>query len=193
MELYNRIIDFLNTNLISCLIPIVLTLILVEQLFKNRFETIKGLNLIRWAIILYTLIVILYSLIGMAMHSNPDTFTNRATGPYAWGYWIMVVSTSLLPFSLLHKKLGTNFLYVLLVAFFMKMGAYIELFVIFTTSLQSDYLPDNWGYGHKDSTLSTLYRLGLVVLQGIVIAILIVGLFEMAKRRKTVQHNEYEK
>ncbi len=192
MELYNSIIDFLDTNLISCLTPIVLTLILVEQLFKNRFETIKGLILVRWTIVLYTLIVILFSLIGMAMPHYPNTFTNRATGPYAWGYWIMVVSTSLLPFSLLYKKLGTNFLYVLLVAFFMKIGAYIELFVIFTTSLQSDYLPENWGYGHKESTVSTLYRLGLVVLQGIVIAILIVGLFEMAKRKKTVQHNEYE-
>ena len=41
MNLYKRIIEIIDANLIHCLIPIILTLIVIELLFKRRFETKK--------------------------------------------------------------------------------------------------------------------------------------------------------
>ena len=93
----------------------------------------------------------------------------------------MLLSALILPFSLLVKKLGTNFWYVLFVAFCMKIRNYFERFVIITTSLHRDYLPDN---GNNEFTDSILYIIGMVFLQGMVIAILTLGVFEMTKRKK---------
>ena len=190
MEFYKRIIEIVDANLIYCLIPIILTLILVELFCKNRFETKKGLILVRWTIIIYTLTTFAFYLIGMAMNPEEYAFINRATGPYAWAYWIMFLSALFLPFTLLVKKLGTNFCYVLLVAFCMKIGAYFERFVLITISFHSDYLPEN---GSSLFTELILYGLGLVFLQGIVIAVLTLGIFEMTKKRKTVHNSVYEK
>jgi len=51
------------------------------------------------------------------------TFVNRAFGPYAWAYWIMIV-----------------------VAILVNVGMWFERFVIIVTSLARTYLPSSWGY-----------------------------------------------
>ena len=109
MELYKRIIEIIDANLIFCLIPIILTLILVELFFKNRFETKKTLNLICWTIIIYTIITWTFYLIGMALNPEEYAFINRATGPYAITYWLMFLSALILPFTLLIKNWRQNF------------------------------------------------------------------------------------
>lgn len=179
MGIFKRVIEIVDSNLIYCLVPIILTLILVELFFKNRFETKKGLNVIRWTIIIYTLITLTFYLIGIVMNADEYAFINRATGSYAWAYWIIFLSASVLPFTLLVKKLGRNFWYVLFMAFCMKIGFYFEHFVIITTSFHRDYLPEN-----GRSTYTELYGLGLSFLQGIVITALILGIFEMANIRR---------
>jgi hypothetical protein len=181
MEFYKRFIEIVDANLIYCLIPIILTLILAELIFKNRFETKKVLNLIRWIIIIYTLTTFTFYLIGKAMNPYEYAFINRAFGPYAWAYWIMFLSAMILPFSLLVKKLATNFWYVLFIAFCMKIGSYFERFVIIMTSLHRDNLPDN---GNAEFTDSILYIIGIVFLQGIAIAILTLGVFKMTQKKK---------
>lgn len=179
MELYKRIIELVDVNLIYCLIPIIVTLLLVELLFKNQFETKKVLHLVRWVIIVYTLITWTFYLIGMYQHPEQYAFINRATGPYAWSYWLLVLCALILPFTLLSKKLASKFWYVLLVAFCMKMGFYFERFVLITTSLDGDYLTEN------DTTVfitSILYGIGTLFIQGVVLALLTLGMFEVLKR-----------
>jgi len=187
MELYERIIELIDLNLIYCLTPIILTLILVELIFKNRFETKKVLNLISWIIILYTIITWTFYLIGMVTTENLDeyAFINRATGPYAWAYWIMFISALILPLTLLLKKLRVKFWFVLLVALFMKSGFYFERYVIIVTSFHRDYLTEN---GNTEFTNSLTYGIGVMFLKGIIITILTLGIFEITKRKKTM-HN----
>ncbi|WP_055437538.1 hypothetical protein [Lacinutrix algicola] len=194
MELYNRIIEMIDANLILCLIPIILTLILVKLIFKNRFETKKALNLMRWTIIFYAIIAWSFYLIAMAMTEKPKeyAFINRATGPYAWAYWIMFVSALILPFSLFIKKLASKYWYVLLVAFGMKSGIYFERFIIIVTSFHRDYLTNNKNgeFVNRNVELIDLlsFGIGMIFLQGFIIAILTLGIFEIIKRKKTV-HN----
>lgn len=183
MELYKRIIEIIDANLIHCLIPIILTLLLVELLFKSRFETKKILNLIRWFIIAYELITWSYSLIGMIIYPEEFAFIERATGPYRIAYWIMFLSALIMPFTLFIKKLASSFLYVLLVVIFMKIGLYFEWFVIIVTSYHRDYLTES---GDTDFTNSFLFGLLMLFIQGIIIAIMALGIFEFIKRKKAL-------
>lgn len=120
MEFYKRFIEIVDANLIYCLIPIIVTLILAELIFKNRFETKKILNLIRWIIIVYSIITWTIAVLGITIDPDDTTFINRATETYKIAYWIMLFSTLILPFTLIVKKLATKFWYVLLIAFCMK-------------------------------------------------------------------------
>lgn len=181
MELYKRIIEIVDANLIYCLIPIILTLIIIELIFKTRFETKKVLNLIRWTIIVYAIITSTITFIGIALDPESSAFINRATGPYKVAYWLMFLSALILPFTLLMKRLASKFWYVLLVAFLMKIGAYFERFVIITTSFHRDYPTEN---GNVGLTESISFGIGMLFLQGIIIALLSLGIFELIKRNK---------
>ncbi|WP_299103329.1 hypothetical protein [uncultured Winogradskyella sp.] len=178
MELYKSIIEMVDANLIYCLIPIIMTLTLVELFFKNRFETKKTLNLIRWTIIIYTIVTFTFYLIGMAMNPDEYAFINRATGPYALAYWIMFLSALILPLTLLIKKLASKFWYVLLVAFGMKSGMYLERFVIIVTSFHRDYLPENENFELIDLFS---FRIGMIILQGVIMTILTLVILEIKK------------
>ncbi len=195
MEVSKRIIEIIDSNLIYCLIPIILTLILVELFFKNRFETRKTLNLIRWLIIIYTIVTFTFYLIGMAMNPDEYAFINRATGPYAWAYWIMFLSALILPLTLLIKKLASKFWYVILVVFGMKSGMYFERFVIIMTSFHRDYLPGNGNAELENGNTELIdlfaFGIGMIFLQGLIITILTLGIFEIIKRKKTVYNNLY--
>ena len=183
MELYKRIIEIIDANLMHCLIPIILILMLVELIFKNRFETKKVLSLIRWTIIVYTIVTFIFYLIGMAMNPDEHAFINRATGPYAWAYWTMFFGALILPITLFIKKLASKFWYVLLVAFGMKCGMYFERLVIITTSFHRDYQTEDGNAGLMESIS---YGIGVFFIQGFIIAILALGIFEIIKIRKNV-------
>lgn len=182
VELYTRIIEIVDANLIYCLIPMILTLMLTELIFKNRFETKKVLNLLRWTIIVYTIVTSTFYLIGMALKPDEHAFINRATGPYAWAYWIMFFGALILPLSLFIKKLASKFWYVLLVAFGMKSGMYFERFVIITTSFHRDYQTEN---ANAELTQSISYGIGVFFLQGILIVMLTLAIFELIKKNRT--------
>lgn len=181
MNLYKRIIEIIDANLIHCLIPIILTLIVIELLFKRRFETKKALHLICWLIILYSIITWTYSLIGMVFYPEKFAFIERATGPYSWAYWTMFLSALILPFTLFIKRISSNFYYVIVVAFFMKTGFYFERFVIIVTSFHRDYQTESEKVVFTDS-LS--FGILMVFIQGIIIAIISLGIFEIIKKKK---------
>ena len=181
MNLYKRMIEIIDANLIHCLIPIILTLIVIELLFKRRFETKKVLNLICWLIILYSVITWTYSLIGMIFYPEEFAFIERATGPYSWAYWTMFLSALILPFTLFIKKLSSNFYYVLFVAIFMKIGFYFERFVIIVTNYHRDY-----GTQKKNVEFTDSFSFGILMIfiQGIIIALTSLAIFEIIKKKK---------
>jgi hypothetical protein len=121
----------------------------------------------------------------MALNPDKYAFINRATGSYKVIYWVMFLSAIILPFTLLIKKLASKFWYVLLVAFGMKIGFYFERYVIIVTSIHRDYLPEN---GNTSLIDIFSFGIGMIFLQGLLITILTLGIFEIIKRKKAV-HN----
>jgi Ni/Fe-hydrogenase subunit HybB-like protein len=97
-----------------------------------------------------------------AMYSGNEyeqfVFLNRALGPFAWAYWIMVSCNVLVPQFFWFSKIRQSFLAVFLLSLFVNVGMWFERFVIIVTSLHRDFLPSNWA-DYKP----TLVEVGLLV------------------------------
>lgn len=74
------------------------------------------------------------------------TFVNRAFGPYAWAYWIMVSCNVIFPQLFWFKKIRRTIPVMFIIAVFVNVGMWFERFVITVTSLSRDYLPSSWAY-----------------------------------------------
>ena len=73
-------------------------------------------------------------------------FINRAFGPYAWAYYIMVSCNVISPQLFWFRKVRKNTALVWIVSIFVNIGMWFERFVITVTSLANDFLPSSWGY-----------------------------------------------
>ena len=138
MRLDNEIITFIDENLIYCLVPMILTLKLIDFFFKDRFQIKKALNLIRWLIISYAIITIIHFLIGLTINSDELELISRVTGPYKIAYLLIFMCATILPLILINNKLASKSFYLLLVGVLMKIGWYIERFIIVVTSFHRD-------------------------------------------------------
>ncbi len=81
--------------------------------------------------------------------SNPYegfAFVNRAFGPYAWAYWIMVSCNVLSPQIFWFKWARTSIPVLFVISIFVNIGMWFERFVIIVSSLHRDFLPSSWGY-----------------------------------------------
>jgi molybdopterin-containing oxidoreductase family membrane subunit len=73
-------------------------------------------------------------------------FLNRAFGPYAWAYWIMMTCNLITPQLFWFKKIRRSIPAMFVLSIIVNIGMWYERFVIVTTSLHRDFLPSSWGY-----------------------------------------------
>ncbi len=73
-------------------------------------------------------------------------FIIRATGPYAWAYWIMIACNVISPQLFWSKKIRRNVTLTFIVSIVVNIGMWFERFVITVSSLSTDFLPSSWGY-----------------------------------------------
>jgi molybdopterin-containing oxidoreductase family membrane subunit len=73
-------------------------------------------------------------------------FINRAFGPYAWAYWIMVSCNVITPQLFWFKKFRTTPVIIFILSIFVNIGMWFERFVIVASSLHRDFLPSSWDY-----------------------------------------------
>jgi Ni/Fe-hydrogenase subunit HybB-like protein len=71
-------------------------------------------------------------------------FLNRATGPYAWCYWTMIVCNVVFPQLFWFRWFRTTPAAMFVIAVLVNVGMWFERFVIVVTSLHRDYLPSSW-------------------------------------------------
>ncbi|MBT8386661.1 MAG: polysulfide reductase NrfD [Ignavibacteria bacterium] len=85
-------------------------------------------------------------------------FINRAFGPYAWAYWIMVSCNVLSPQLFWFRKIRRSIPLMIIIVIFVNIGMWFERFVIVVTSLHRDFLPSSWGY-----YIPTIYDAGILL------------------------------
>jgi molybdopterin-containing oxidoreductase family membrane subunit len=73
-------------------------------------------------------------------------FMQRALGPYAWAYWIMVGCNVISPQFFWFKACRRNIPLMFTLSIFVNIGMWFERFVIVVTSLATDFVPSSWKY-----------------------------------------------
>ena len=132
----------------------VLTLLLIARtIFKlEHIVTMRHLeNMNKFILLTGSLVGYAYAMeFFIAWYSGSPyetfAFVNRATGPYAWAYWIMISCNVISPQLFWFKKLRTSIPVMFVVSIFVNIGMWFERFVITVTSLHRDFLPSSWGY-----------------------------------------------
>jgi molybdopterin-containing oxidoreductase family membrane subunit len=71
-------------------------------------------------------------------------FLNRAMGPLAWGFAIMVACNVLIPQLMWIRGVRRSLLLVFVICLLIHVGMWVERFVIITGSLRRDFLPSSW-------------------------------------------------
>ena len=86
-------------------------------------------------------------------------FVNRAFGPYAWAYWIMISCNVIFPQLFWFKKIRTSIPIMFIISIIVNIGMWFERFVITVTSLHRDFLPSSWSY-YKPTIVDVLTFVG---------------------------------
>src|SRR5690625_2265412 len=73
-------------------------------------------------------------------------FVNRAFGPYAWAYYVMILCNVISPQFFWFRAIRENAALVWIISIFVNIGMWFERFVIIVTTLARDFLPSSWGY-----------------------------------------------
>jgi len=71
-------------------------------------------------------------------------FANRALGPYAAGYWVMVTCNVFIPQLFWFRKVRQSIPMLFIIAICVNIGMWFERFVIVITSLSRDFMPSAW-------------------------------------------------
>ncbi|MEO8255989.1 MAG: quinol:electron acceptor oxidoreductase subunit ActD [Acidobacteriota bacterium] len=84
-------------------------------------------------------------------------FINRAFGPLAWGYWIMVACNVLLPHLFWFVRVRRTLIAVFIISLLINVGMWFERFIIIVSSLERDFLPSRWtSYQPSSIEIATL-------------------------------------
>jgi Ni/Fe-hydrogenase subunit HybB-like protein len=130
----------------------VLTLMLiVRKVYKlEAYITIKHVEYMNIVIIVTGSIVGVAYLteLFMAWYSGVEweqyAFLNRATGPMAWAYWMMMTCNVISPQLFWFKKLRTSLAFTFVLSIVVNIGMWFERFVIIVPTLCRTYLPSTW-------------------------------------------------
>ena len=70
---------------------------------------------------------------------------NRAVGPYAWAWWMIVICNVLTPQFLWLRQVRQSVPLMFVISLIIQLGMWGERFVIVIISLHRDFLPSSWG------------------------------------------------
>ena len=85
-------------------------------------------------------------------------FINRATGPYAWCFYLMVLCNVITPQLLWPRRARTSVPFLFVVSILVNIGMWFERFVIIVVGLHRAFLPSSWGMFYP-----TRYDLGILI------------------------------
>lgn len=144
MDLLDNLLLITDAFLILALVPMLIFLRLGKAIRRDRIPYMAMLNAISWIILVYAIASLGNYVWGLFTVPEEYAIVQRASGPYAFAYWIMVIMSGIFPLILLKKKYRTRYWLVLLLAFSLKIGTYFEQLVLLTTGWHRDYSSEAW-------------------------------------------------
>ena len=141
-------------------------LIFVRQTFKlkhiitlNTLEKMNQVILVTGSIVGYAYAMEFFSSWYSGNQFEFFGFMNRALGPYAIGFWIMVACNVIFPQLFWFKKLRTSIPVMFIIGVLVNVGMWMERFVIIVVSLARDFLPSSWHMYYP-----TIFDFGILML-----------------------------
>jgi Ni/Fe-hydrogenase subunit HybB-like protein len=118
---------------------------------------------------------------------------NRAFGPYAPLYWLLLTCNIAVPQLLWFGRVRRNVYLLFSLALVINVGMWLERFIIVVVSLHRDYLPSSWGF-YKPTFWDWSTYLGTIGLFAALMFLFIrllpmISIFEM---REMVEESEHE-
>ncbi len=120
------------------------TMNLTEYITVNHIESMNKIIIATGSIVGIAYITELFMAWYSGVIYERFAFYNRALGPYAWAYWIMMSCNVISPQLLWFRKLRRSVIFTFVLSIFINIGMWFERFVIVVTSLHRDYLPSSW-------------------------------------------------
>lgn len=116
---------------------------------------------------------------------------NRAVGPYAFWFWVLMACNVLSPQILWFRSMRQNTVVLFVVSLLVNVGMWLERFIIVVTSLHRDYLPSSWGmYVPTFWDWSTLLGSGGLFLALLFIFLRFLPAISMSEMRSLVAEKE---
>ncbi len=149
MEVFGVILEFFRTDIFISFGLLTIPLLIGRFIPKIK-DTVSKIDeaacrFIIFSGIVYTVIILLsyaYLFLVIGDSNNEHAITNRATGPYAWAYWLMMFSWLFITQPFRFKLVRKNILIRLIsIPFFL---ITLEQYIILITSIHRDYLPLKW-------------------------------------------------
>jgi molybdopterin-containing oxidoreductase family membrane subunit len=141
-------------------------LIIVRKIFNYEhiitLDTLEKMNkiiLLTGSMVGYAYAMEFFIAWYSGMEAERFTFLNRALGPYAWAYWIMITCNVVSPQLFWFKKIRRTIPVMFMIAVFINVGMWFERFVIIVTSLSRDFLPSSWAY-YKPTYVDAMILIG---------------------------------
>ena len=131
----------------------VLTLLIItrQTMHLQRYITLRHLDMMA-KVTLFTGMIVSYSYATEFFSAwyggnvyERFHFINRATGPYAWCFYLMVLGNVITPQLLWSKKIRSSVAALFVLSILVNIGMWFERFVIIVVSLHRAFLPSSWG------------------------------------------------
>jgi hypothetical protein len=179
MDLYTDFVWLIRSYLINGIF--ISVLIVWIATFIKRIDIHYAKSILKWIMIGYACLAIVnYVITLIDEFLSPIEFSGYSFGERAFGngwfaFWFMLIGSLALPFILLSKRIGTNLIFLFLVAVLMNIGWLFESFIVIVTSFHRDYIPA--GFGRKGSIPFLPYGNEVYLLKGLILGmvVLIVG------------------
>jgi Ni/Fe-hydrogenase subunit HybB-like protein len=139
-------------------------LIFVRQSFKlkhiitlNHLEKMNQIMIVTGSMVAYSYVMEFFISWYSGNQFERFVVINRALGPYAWAFWVMVSCNVLAPQLFWIRKIRRSIPAMFVIGVLVNVGMWFERFVIIITSLHRDFLPSSWGMYYP-----TIYDIGIL-------------------------------
>jgi molybdopterin-containing oxidoreductase family membrane subunit len=138
---------FSGFGMVATLVIVMRKMFRLEHLITdNHLELMNKIVIVTSLMVGYAYAMELFMAWYSGLSYERFAFANRASGPYAWAYWIMIFGNVVSPQLLWFRRFRRSALLMYPIVILINVGMWFERFVIIVTSLHRDYLPSSWDY-----------------------------------------------
>ena len=119
----------------------------IQNIITSRtLELIAETTLLTGGILGYSYVIEHFMAWYSANVFEHQTFAFRATGYYAWIFWLVVFCAIICPLFFFFRRIRTSPIWLFVISILINIGMWWERFVIVIQSLAQNYLPYQWGF-----------------------------------------------